>query len=90
MTSGKRLPHARPSGAVAAGPVLPWQPPITLGATTNQCAGSNARPGPTTACHQPGVGWPSPAGPATWLSPVSACSTRMAFDRSGASVPQVS
>jgi hypothetical protein len=42
VTSGKRLPHVRPSGAVAAGPVLPWQPPSTLGATTNQRAGSSA------------------------------------------------
>ena len=40
--------------------------------------------------HQPGVGCPGPAGPAAWLSPVSACSTSTALDASGASVPHVS
>lgn len=70
--------------------MLPWQPPSTLGATMNQRSGSSARPGPISRSHHPGVGWPGPAGPAAWLSPVSACSTSTALDPSGAGRPQVS
>ena len=43
-------------------------------------------PGPTMPSHQPGVGWPGPMGPATWLSPVQAWQTRMAFDAVASSV----
>ena len=28
---------------------------------------SSGRPGPISPSHHPGVGWPTPAGPATWL-----------------------
>ena len=34
VMNGKRLPHGLPSGAGLEGPVLPWQPPSTLAATT--------------------------------------------------------
>ena len=55
-TTGKRLPHGRPSsGCGLAGPVLPWQPPSTLTHTTNQRSVSMARPGPMSPSHQPGV-----------------------------------
>ncbi len=90
VTRGNRLPHGRPSGAVEAGPVVPWQPPSTLGATTNQRSVSIGAPGPTSDSHQPAVTCPGPAGPLTCESPVRACSTRTAFDPSGASVPHVS
>ena len=46
----------------------------------------SARPGPMMPSHQPTSPCPGPAGPAAWLSPVSACSTSTAFDASGASV----
>ena len=46
-------------------------------------AGSSAWPGPISSCHQPGVGCPGPAGPVTWLSPVSACRTSTALEPSG-------
>jgi len=90
VSCGNRLPHGRPSGAVLAGPVLPWQPPSTFGATTNHRSVSIGAPGPTSVDHQPGVGWPGPASPVTCESPVSACSTSTAFEPSGAGVPQVS
>ncbi|GMA89206.1 hypothetical protein GCM10025868_44560 [Angustibacter aerolatus] len=90
VRNGKREPQARPSGATDDGPVVPWQPPSTFGATTNQRSVSSARPGPTSPSHHPGVGWPSPAGPATWLSPVSACSTSTALSTAAFSVPHVS
>ena len=56
VTNGKREPHGVPSGAGEAGPVVPWQPPSTLDATTNQRSVSSGRPGPTRPSHQPGVG----------------------------------
>lgn len=87
---GNRDPQGRPSGPGEEGPVLPWQPPSTFGATTNHRSVSSARPGPTSASHQPGVGWPGPAGPAAWLSPVRACRTRTALEESAARCPQVS
>ena len=34
VTVGKREPYGRPSAAVDAGPVVPWQPPSTLGQIT--------------------------------------------------------
>lgn len=87
---GKREPQGARSGPGEEGPVLPWQPPSTFGATTNHRSVSSARPGPTSASHQPGVGWPGPAGPAAWLSPVSACRTSTALEPSAARRPQVS
>ena len=88
MLSGPR--EAAPSGAVDEGPVVPWQPPSTLAQTTNSRSVSSGAPGPISEGHQPAVACPGPAGPTTWLSPVSACSTSTAFPASGASVPQVS
>ena len=79
LVCGNREPQGRPSGAGDAGPVVPWHPPRTLGATTNHRSVSIASPGPTIAPHHPGVGCPSPAGPVTWLSPVSACRTSTAL-----------
>jgi hypothetical protein len=90
VTSGKREPHGAPSGAAEDGPVVPWQPPSTLAQTTNQWSLSSGAPGPISVGHHPDVGCPGPAGPTTWLSPVSACSTSTALPPSGASVPQVS
>ena len=55
---------------------------------TGRCR--SAHPGPMVPSHQPTSPCPGPAGPAAWLSPVSACSTSTAFDASGASVPHVS
>ena len=52
--------------------------------TTGRCpAGGPARSARPTS---PAVGCPGPAGPATWLSPVRACSTRMALSRAALSV----
>ncbi len=53
---GKRDPYAAPSPATDAGPVVPWHPPSTFGATTNQRLVSIGAPGPTSPSHQPGVG----------------------------------
>src|SRR5699024_11824716 len=47
-----------------------------------------ARPAPPRPAHPPGAGWPGPAGPATWLSPVRACRISTALEPSY--VPQVS
>src|SRR6185312_5541124 len=85
---GKRAPHSRPSGAREAGPVLPWQPPSMFGQTTNHFSVSMYLPGPMMPLHQPAVGCPGPAEPIRWLSPVSACSTRIALLRSALSSPQ--
>ena len=60
---------------------MPWQPPSTLEHTTNQRSVSIGRPGPTRPSHQPGSGWPRPAGPVTWLSPVQAWQISTAFER---------
>src|SRR5665647_3936300 len=90
VTKGNLLPHGRPSGACEDGPVVPWHPPRTLLATTNQRSLSKGRPGPISPSHHPGVGWPAPAGPLTWLSPVRACSTRIALSRAALRVPPVS
>ena len=46
---GKREPHGRPSGADELGPVVPWQPPSTLVATTNHRSVSIGAPGPDRA-----------------------------------------
>lgn len=53
VISGKRGPHGRPSGAMEAGPVVPWQPPRTLGHTTKKRLVSMALLGPTILFHQP-------------------------------------
>ena len=91
VTVGKREPYGAPvSGSSDAGPVLPWQPPSTLGQMTKNRSVSIGRPGPTTGSHQPSRRWPGPAGPAAWLSPVSAWSSSSAFEPSAASVPHVS
>ena len=80
--TGKREPYGRPStGCGEAGPVEPWQPPSTLAHTTNQRSVSIGRPGPTMPSHHPGVGWPRPAGPVTWLSPVQAWQSSTALLR---------
>ena len=90
VRKGKRVPHSTPSGASDAGPVDPWHPPITFGATTKYRSVSIASPGPTTPGHQPALGWAGPAGPMTWLSPVSACSTSTTLSPRGERVPHVS
>jgi hypothetical protein len=36
VKAGKRGPQGRPSGAKLEGPVLPWQPPNTLGQSTKK------------------------------------------------------
>ena len=90
LVNGNRGPHSLPSGAMEAGPVVPWQPPSMLGATTKNRSVSIALPGPTIPCHQPAVGCPGPAAPTTWLSPVSACSTSTALSRAAESSPHVS
>ena len=82
--------RARRPGRSTPGPVVPWQPPSTLGHTTKKRSVSIGAPGPTMPSHQPGRRWPGPAGPAAWLSPVSAWSTSTAFDASASSVPHVS
>ncbi len=89
-TNGNREPHSVPSGACDAGPVVPWHPPSMFGTTMNQWSVSNGAPGPTMPVHHPAVGWPGPAGPITWLSPVRAWATRMALPRSAARSPNVS
>ena len=43
-------PYGRPdSGSTDAGPVVPWHPPSTFGATTKNWFVSIARPGPISA-----------------------------------------
>lgn len=90
VVAGKRAPYSRPRASRLEGPVVPWQPPSMLLATTNQRSVSMGRPGPMRPGHHPAVGWPGPASPSTWASPVSAWQMRIAFERSGASSPQVS
>src|SRR5829696_3517093 len=90
VVTGNRDPYGRPSAASDDGPVVPWQPPSTLGHTTKKRSVSMAHPGPMVPSHQPTSPCPGPAGPAAWLSRLSACSTSTAFDASGASSPQVS
>ena len=85
--AGSGCPRDGRPGAVEAGPVLPWQPPSTFGATTNQRSVSIGAPGPTSDAHQPGVGWPGPAAPVTCESPVRACSTSTALSRAALSCP---
>ncbi len=80
VMAGKREPYGTPvTGSIDAGPVVPWQPPSTLGQTTKNRSVSTGLPGPTMSSHQPVCRWPGPAGPATWLSPVSAWSTSTAL-----------
>ena len=56
--------------------------------STGRCrAAARVRRRPPTS---PGVGWPGPAGPAAWLSPVQAWQTRTALEAVASSVPQVS
>ena len=87
VMTGKSRPQGLPvSGLMLAGPVEPMQPPSTLGQMTKKRSVSMGLPGPTMVSHQPGLpvtGW----GLATYWSPVSACSTRMAFDLAALSVP---
>src|SRR4051812_15756545 len=85
---GNDPPYGRPSGRGEDGPVVPWQPPSTLAATTNDVRVSSGAPGPISPSHQPAVGCPGPAEPTTCESPVSACRTRTASAASGE--PQVS
>ncbi len=86
---GNRLPQAFPSCAGLEGPVVPWQPPSTLGATTKYLSVSRASPGPTSPSHQPGLGCPGPSGPVMWESPVRACSTRTPLVPCASGSPQV-
>ena len=91
VVTGNRDPYGPPPPGISDdGPVVPWQPPSTLGHTTKNRSVSTEQPGPMTPSHQPTSPWPGPAGPAAWLSRLSACSTSTAFDRSGARVPHVS
>ena len=62
------------------GPVVPWQPPSTLAATTNQSVGVERAARPDHAV-PPARGRLARArpGPATCASPVSACSTSTAL-----------
>ena len=75
VTTGKRLPHGRPSGASDDGPVVPWQPPSTLAHTTNHSSVSTGTPGPTSRATSRRCDDPDPPGPATCESPVSAWQT---------------
>ena len=88
---GKAEPYGLPvSGSIDAGPVDPWHPPSTLAQTTKCRSVSIGSAGPTTPSHQPGVGWPRPAGPARWLSPVQAWQTSTALDPVASNSPHVS
>lgn len=49
-------PQRLPSARREEGPVLPWQPPSTFGATTNQRSVSTACQGPIRPSHQPRIG----------------------------------
>ena len=65
VTTGNRSAYGLPSdGSGDAGPVVPWQPPSTFAHTTKYLSVSIGLPGPMSPSHQPGVGWPGPAGPA--------------------------
>ena len=90
VKAGKRGPQGRPSGAGLEGPLLPWQPPNTLGQSTKKRSVSRARPGPIRSSHQPGAPWPGPAGPAAWLSPLKPCSSSTALSAAPFSWPQLS
>ena len=70
------------SSRLLSGPVLPMQPPRTLGQMTKNRLVSIGRPGPTTVSHQPGlpvIGCCS----ASILVQVSAWQTRTALVRCG-------
>ena len=86
VTSGKRLPHGLPSGAVDDGPGAALAAAEHVGGDDEPAVGSSARPGPTRAPTSPGR-VAGPGGPATWLSPVSACSTRTALAPSARACP---
>ncbi|CNM80025.1 Uncharacterised protein [Mycobacterium tuberculosis] len=86
--SGNLEPQGFPSRASELGPVEPRQPPSTLVATAHQRVVSIGAPGPATPSHQPGVGWPGPAGPVMCESPVSACKTTTTLSRAGDNLPQ--
>src|SRR6478609_3259418 len=91
VVTGNRDPYGPPPPATSDdGPVVPWHPPSTLGHTTKKRSVSIGQPGPMVPSHHPTSPWPGSAGPAAWLSPVSAWSTSTAFDASGASSPHVS
>ena len=61
---GKADPHGgSSSGRSEDGPVLPWQPPSTLGATTNHLRLSIGASGPMRPSHQPAVRVPGAARP---------------------------
>ena len=53
--AGNREPHALPSGAGEAGPVVPRQLPSALVTSTHHSSVSMGAPGPTMPAHQPGV-----------------------------------
>ena len=90
VIDGNRDPHGGPSGDGEAGPVVPWHPPSTLGQITHHRSVSMAAPGPIRGSHHPEVRCPAPAGPAAWLSPVSACSIKTALSPVGDGRPHVS
>ena len=92
VTGGNSVPQGSPitvpsgSSRLLSGPVLPIQPPRTLGQMTKKRSVSIGSPGPTTVSHQPGlpvIGCSS----ATYWSKVSAWQTSTALDRSAFSVP---
>jgi hypothetical protein len=45
VNAGKRGPQGRPSGAGLEGPLLPWQPPNTLGQSTKKRSVIQGAPG---------------------------------------------
>ena len=87
VMTGKSTPQGLAvAGFMLAGPVVPMQPPSTLGQMTKKRSVSMGRPGPTMISHQPGLPVTG-CGLATYWSPVRACGTSTALDLSAFSVP---
>ena len=83
VAAGRRRP-GRPGRSCPGSHRAHWGRPRSSG----RCR--SARPGPISASHHPAVGWPGPAGPAAWESPVRACRTRTALSAVPLRSPQVS
>ena len=81
---GGRRPPATPDRSCPGSRRARWGRPRSTGRCRSRARGRSGRPTSRPR------GGPDPAGPAAWLSPVSACSTSTAFDRCSSSVPQVS
>ncbi len=87
VITGKDSPQGAPvAGSLEPGPVVPMQPPRTLAQMMKKRSGSSGRPRPTIRVHHPGLpvtGWVE----ARYWSPVRACITRTALERSAFSWP---